>query len=118
MSRAAVVVMIVSLSIGSAAPLLCEFSCLSHDSARLPKTCHDHTSALTMIDGSAACSHDAPDATAIVAAKTEVPPQATFAMLGIPTVLSVAPGSRELQAGGPPGSVIHPRSASRSILRI
>lgn len=117
MFRLATLVLTLSMTMGAAAPLLCELGCFSH---ALPshQACHEDPSGLRLSAGGESCVHAVPDVTAIVAVKAIVTPELTYAILSGTTESYTAFALQVEHATRAAGATVHSRSVSRSILRI
>ena len=115
--RPAAFVVMLSLSMAAAAPLLCEMSCLAPEHA--VQSCHEEESGTRLSMPDQACDHT-PDAASLVAAA----PKITSLLFSVQVLAPGYFGSRSADlpiargAHGPPGALPSADSLVRTILRI
>ncbi len=118
MIRAFAVIVTLSLTLGAAAPLLCELDCLSHASHSQSQHCHDQVTGPALSAASGVCDHALAGANSgAVATKAT----ASQEWLGTPPASPLTIGAASLppdHASGPPDRIVQPQFVLRTVLRI
>lgn len=117
MIRVATLALTLSMTMGAAAPLLCDLGCFSEATHRHVQPCHDATPGAGLSAATASCVHAVPDAM-VASAKVTPSHQPDSTLLTGATLPSRAPSLQTAHASSAPGLTVHPRSVSRSVLRI
>lgn len=119
MIRQSALILLVSLTLGAAAPVLCDLACLAHAGPRQARPCHDEAPGSRLSAGSEACVHGLADVTAVIAAVKIDPAQDLAAAVLVGTSLTLsAPSLKGDHASGPLGDTVQPRTVLRTVLRI